>query len=275
MSSVKQGADVRGEILKRKEFVMAVRELDDPPVTLIGRARSLAEPIAAALRHRGFEVAHGRLAQPNSRWHEAHLLSTLSIGVSATSVGTVMLILDADLTESLFAGRISCASRRRLRACANDTYESAVRTVHARGAGRVLLICDERQLSFGQQMRATRWIRNLAHRIEYENSINGSDEVVTSYAAVGTDHDVRRIADAVLKWDGDDESRRAERGVLCRSPAARSSAVRGPSSRRPDSNCKGAGEETGGSVVGTLCNTSSGAPGKATSPITTPSTKAA
>lgn len=189
---------------------MGIQEFGAPPVTRLAVPIDVAGSIAQALRHRGFRVVH---TSPAPRTSADHSISVLSLSGAAdfSSNNAVILILGADSTQSLFAGRTTCASQRRLKAYENHAHESAVASVHSRGAGRVLVICDARQLSFGKRIRAVRWIRDLAHRIGYENSINGNEEVMTSYAVVDTGHDVHRIADAVAKWGGREESRNADR----------------------------------------------------------------
>lgn len=68
------------------------------------------------------------------------------------------------------------------------------------GARRVLVVCDVRGLSFGRGARAERWLRDLAHRIGYEGSINALTGLLTLYAVVETDRQVRPIAEAIADW---------------------------------------------------------------------------
>jgi hypothetical protein len=109
----------------------------------------------------------------------------------------VVIVLDAHDTDHLFGTRHSFESRRRLQACENDICESAVTTALTRDAYSVVIVCDVRQLSFGQRLRAIRLIRDCARRIRYECSVNGLDGLVTSYAVIDNDDDVGRIANAV------------------------------------------------------------------------------
>jgi hypothetical protein len=117
-------------------------------------------------------------------------------------LGAAVCVLDADIVAALLGH--SWAARRRLRVCGNAVCESALSAVFAGGARRVLLVCDVRGLSFGQRIRALRWVRDLADRIEYESSINGSDELVTSYALLDVDDDVHRIAGVIAGWQTGD-----------------------------------------------------------------------
>lgn len=210
---------------------MVIPESSDSLVMILGQATGLAEPIAAAIRRHGFVVAYGRPPcvplRPGSRRRTDQLVSGLSSGAASSSdegsrsIKSAIVILDAPSAESLFAARSFYASRRRLRACENAICEASVAAVLGRAAGRVLLICDARRLSFGQSLRSVRWLRDVAHRIGYESSINGVHGLVTAYAVVDTDDDIHRITDAMVDWHANGvstESGSAEFFVPTRSP---------------------------------------------------------
>ena len=183
---------------------MPAHESGRPSVIVFGELTGLAEAIVAALQRDGFSLAHRCLLcdQPlrHSRWLTDSQGPELSGDSRCRSIDSAIIVLDALTTESLFNERISCGSRRRLRACENEICRSAVSTVLAEGATRVLLIGDTRRLSFGQRVRALRWLRDLPTRIDYECAMNGVDEVVTSYASIDTNDDVDRISAAVVTW---------------------------------------------------------------------------
>nr|WP_090276348.1 hypothetical protein [Mycolicibacterium komanii]CRL69692.1 hypothetical protein CPGR_01639 [Mycolicibacterium komanii] len=167
---------------------MEFRDPGDAPVMVVGRASSLSEAIAAACRNRGIAVIRHRLDAATAP----------KLPHDATSLDSVVAIVDADCVGSLF-DRLH-ASRRRLRQCGDAICETAGTAARELGARRVLVVCDVRGLSFGGGARAERWLRDLAHRIGYEASINGLTGVVTSYAVVESDRQVGPIAEAVADW---------------------------------------------------------------------------
>jgi hypothetical protein len=225
---------------------VTIHESGKPSVVVFGQPTGLAEAIVAALRRNGFLLAHRRplCEQPprRSRWLTDSADPEWSGDSPYRSIDSA-IILGAASTESLFKERISCASRRRLKACENDICRSAVSTVLAHGATRVLLVGDTRRLSFGQRTRALRWLRDLAARIDYESAINGVDEVVTSCALVDTDDDVDRIAADVVTWhsgkDGSEPKTTTSPVVLGSAEVEhrrRTKAQPGSTERRPNSD---------------------------------------
>lgn len=111
--------------LTRDEVDMGIQEFGAPPVTRLAVPIDVAGSIAQALRHRGFRVVH---TSPAPRTSADHSISVLSLSGAAdfSSNNAVILILGADSTQSLFAGRTTCASQRRLKAYENHAHESAV-----------------------------------------------------------------------------------------------------------------------------------------------------
>ncbi|KUH88905.1 hypothetical protein AU186_08790 [Mycobacterium sp. GA-1999] len=183
--------------------MLAVQESGDAPVTIYGRLPGVAEAIAAAYRSHAIVVRHGRppCERPTaSRWPGTVAGSAAATGADDEPLESAILILDADAVESLFGDGHSRPSRRRLRACESDCCQLGLAAVATRGARRVLVVCDVRRVSFGQRMRARRWVRNLAHRIDYESSINGFDELATALAEIGTDEEVGFVAAAAVDW---------------------------------------------------------------------------
>ncbi|WP_156426737.1 hypothetical protein [Mycobacterium sp. IS-3022] len=172
-------------------------------MTIYGRLPGVAEAIAAAYRSHGIAVCHGRppCGRPTaSRWTGTVAWPASAAGSDDEPLEAAILILDADAVESLFGDGHSRPPRRRLRACESDCSQLGLAAVATRGARRVLVVCDVRRLSFGQRMRARRWVRNLAHRIAYESSINGFDELATALAEIGTDEEVAFAAAAAVDW---------------------------------------------------------------------------
>lgn len=167
---------------------MEFRNPGDGPIMVVGRASSLSEAIAAACQNRGIAVVRHRL----------DAATTPNLPHDATSLDSAVAIVDADCVDSMFGEHH--AIRRRLRQCGDAICEAASMAAGELGARRVLVIGDARGLSFGRGARAERWLRDLAHRIGYEGSINGLTGLVTSYAVVETDRQVRAIAEAVADW---------------------------------------------------------------------------
>lgn len=178
-------------------------EFGESPVMVFGQPEGLAEAIVEAIRRNGFPAAYGHplfdLTPPGSRRRTDRGDSGPCDDSPDHAIDSVIIVLDAALTETLFDGRISCASRRLLRA-GNDICGAAVTSVLAQGASRVLLTCDSRRLSFGRRARALRWLRVMAARIDYESAVNGVGGIATSYVVVNSEDDVRRIAAAVVTW---------------------------------------------------------------------------
>lgn len=167
---------------------MEFQDSGDAPVMVVRRASSLSEAIAAACRDRGIAVVRQRLSAA----------TTPNLPHDVTALDSAVAIVDADCVDSMFGGHH--AARRRLRQCGDAICEAASTAALESGARRVLVIGDARGLSFGRGARAERWLRDLAHRIGYEGSINGLTGLVTSYAVVETDRQVRPIAEAVADW---------------------------------------------------------------------------
>lgn len=171
---------------------MAIRDSVAPLALLFGQPTDLADSIAVAIRREGIPLVR---EQPIRSDH----MGSQGPGAAAfRPVNEAIVIVDA-LATAAFAGG-SWAARRQLRVCANDTCEWAVAAALTRGAGGVALICDARTLSFGERVRAIRWLRDVAHRIAYECTINGRHGLVTAYGVVDTDLDCGRVADAVAAW---------------------------------------------------------------------------
>ncbi len=167
---------------------MELREPGASPVLVVGRTSSLSEAIAAACRSRGIAVTRQPLDGARAPIPRQ----------DANPLESAIVIVDGDRVDSLFGAHH--ASRRQLRQYADAISESATTAAFEMGARRVLVVCDVRELSFGRGARAERWLRDLAHRIGYEGSINGLTGLVTSYAVVETDRQVQPIADAVANW---------------------------------------------------------------------------
>ncbi|MCV7069025.1 hypothetical protein H7H51_30885 [Mycolicibacterium farcinogenes] len=178
---------------------MADRVAANARVLVFGWLTDLSGAIGSALEGHGVTIRHAHppcLGAPMTT-------EVPAIDPGATEIESVITIFDGHFVQTGFDGRHNWASRRRLRACANETCELTTTAALAVGARRVLLIGDARRLPPRRRSSAVRWIRDLAHRIGYECSVNGLPDHVASYALIDTDDDVRGVADAVAAWHAD------------------------------------------------------------------------
>jgi hypothetical protein len=164
---------------------VSVPEVGKLPVLIIGRPSDVSVTIATALRREGVTARHSRMSRS-------------PVGVHA--VDSMIVVLDQAVADTLFNDRHTWTTRKRLRAWENDSCELAVATALTLGARRLLTVCDARQLSFGQRVRAVRRVQRMAQRVAYECSINGMGRLTTTYAVVDTDDDLSRVADAAMTW---------------------------------------------------------------------------
>ncbi|WP_063129545.1 hypothetical protein [Nocardia fusca] len=67
----------------------------------------------------------------------------------------------------------------------------------ALAARRLLIVCDAGRASPAERKRAIRWVREVAHRIGYECSINGLHDLGTSYLVLVADTPVGDAARSV------------------------------------------------------------------------------
>ncbi|WKG04480.1 hypothetical protein [Mycolicibacterium sp. HK-90] len=165
-------------------------------VLVFGWLTDLSGAIGSSLEGHGVTVQHA---------HPPCLCGPMSgpvptAGPGGAEIESVITIFDGHSVQTLLGRRQDWASRRRLRACANEACELTTTAALTAGARRVLLIGDARRLPPRRRPSAERWTRNLAHRIGYECSVNGMPDHAASYAVVDTDGDVRGVADAVVAW---------------------------------------------------------------------------
>lgn len=183
---------------------MADREAAGPQVLVLGWLTDLSGAIAAALGRDDIAAKHThppyRRAPARTPWRTTDSAAPRLSAAEIDSIESVIAIFDGHSVQTRFAGRRNCASRRRLRACANEACDTTTTAALTVGARRVLLICDARRLPPGRRPYAARWTRNLAHRIGYECVVNGLPGHSASYAVIDTDDDVREVADAVVTW---------------------------------------------------------------------------
>ncbi len=186
------------------EIAVADREAAGPQVLVLGWLTDLSGSIVAALGRDDIVTKH---AHPpctrvpiRTRWRATDSAALPLSAAEIESIESVIAIFDGHFMHSRFGGRQNCASRRRLRACASEACEMATTAALTVGARRALLIGDARRLPPSRRASATRWTRNLAHRVGYECAVNGLPGHSASYAAIDTDDDVPDVADAVVSW---------------------------------------------------------------------------
>lgn len=150
----------------RMESQVAVREIGTSPI-VFGQATELYESIAAEFRRHGV------------------------VGAGSEDSGeAIIAIVDDELINS----------KRQEKASETQICDRVTDTAIATGVQRLLVVCDVRQIPEHKHGRAADWVRHLAHRISYECSMNGLQDLATSIAVVRTDDDAHRISRAVVDW---------------------------------------------------------------------------
>ncbi|BBY78943.1 hypothetical protein H7I53_17710 [Mycolicibacterium pulveris] len=147
---------------------MAVREIGTSPI-VFGQATQLYESISAEFRRHGVVGAGSDDSGPGE---------------------AIIAIVDDELINS----------KRQEKASETHICDLVTDTAIATGVQRLLVVCDVRQTPEHKHRRAADWVRSLAHRIGYECSMNGLQDLVTSIAVVRSDTDAHRISGAVVDW---------------------------------------------------------------------------
>ncbi|MDQ2637838.1 MAG: hypothetical protein M3Y83_13260 [Actinomycetota bacterium] len=157
---------------------MAVREIGTSPI-VFGRATELYESMAAEFRR------HGVIGDQSAE----------------SRAGTsIIVVLDGGLIVSVVGDGALSEVRRQDRASETQIRGAVTDTAIATGAQRLLVVCDLRHTPDEKHARAIDWLRELAHRIGYECSMNGLHDLATSIAAVRSDAEALRTAQAVVNW---------------------------------------------------------------------------
>src|SRR5690606_27660001 len=82
----------------------------------------------------------------------------------------------------------------------NRVHDSVTDTETAPGARRLLIVCDTARADRPERIRAIRWVREVAHRIGYECSINGVHNLTTSYLVLVAELGPGEVTRAVVDW---------------------------------------------------------------------------
>lgn len=164
--------------MSRMESQLAVREIGSSPI-VFGQATELYESMAAEFRRHG-----------------------VNDGESAETEGaeSIIVIVDDELIDSIVADGHFSRARRQERASENQICDFVTDTAISTGAQRLLVVCDVRATRDGKKGRVVDWVRDLAHRISYECSMNGVQDFATSMALVRSDAEADRTSRAVVDW---------------------------------------------------------------------------
>ncbi|MBF6350996.1 hypothetical protein IU448_18525 [Nocardia flavorosea] len=119
----------------------------------------------------------------------------------------IIVVIDRSQVEFLFGESGDARPSRRLlirparaRQCANRLCERVTDLATAIDARRLLIVCDAEQATKAERTRAIRWIREVAHRIGYECSINGLHNLATSYLVLVAEVEAGTAARSVVDW---------------------------------------------------------------------------
>lgn len=135
---------------------------------------------------------------------------------AASRAGTeaIVVVIDEPLVEYLFGesgtGRVSLRlllRATRVRSCENQLCETTTAAATAADARRLLIVCDAGRTSVSERTRAIRWVREMAHRIGYECSINGLHNLGTSYLVLVAATEAGDAARSVVDWYRGGEAR--------------------------------------------------------------------
>jgi hypothetical protein len=214
--------------------VVAAKAAPETSVIALGPSAQISESITEAFERHGISIGQEDPIRDffsgASPGPPIQVEWTPAVTGELEVLDSLILIIGGPHVEALFDERPPRTSRKSLKEQADVACKVAVENILAMGVLRFLTICDARQLSFGERIRLVRWVRDLTRRVSYESSINGPHQVAVSYALADTDNDVRRIADAAVKWHrGDTRLRSATARVpeqLSARPAGTSNGLR-------------------------------------------------
>ncbi|MEV0110129.1 hypothetical protein AB0H42_27850 [Nocardia sp. NPDC050799] len=180
-----------------------------------GPPAHLVDAIFAEFHRWGIPASHTGTSPVPQAWPDGRApapAQPVTAGIRVGSEAVVVVIIDRSMVNYLFGGsRGDRASLRSLlravkaRTCENRLCQRATATATALAARRLLIVCDAGRTSPAERTRAIRWVREVAHRIGYESSINGLHDLGTSYLVLVADTPVGDAARSVA-----DRCRRGE-----------------------------------------------------------------
>lgn len=164
-----------------------------------GTSERLVEAAFAEFRRRGIPASRiGPCPEAPAR------PGTTGIRAGADAI---VVVIDRSTVRSLFGGfgdgRLSLRSLRRAtraRSCENQLCEMATGAAIDLAGRHVLIVCDAGKTSPAERTRAIRWVREVAHRIGYECSINGLRDLGTASLIVVADSEVGTAARSIVEW---------------------------------------------------------------------------
>ncbi|MEV3964665.1 hypothetical protein AB0M34_27890 [Nocardia sp. NPDC050193] len=168
------------------------------------------DAIFAELHHGGFAASHTGAVRVSRSWPGGRApepARPVTAGIRAGSEASVVVIIDRSMVNCLFgasgsgrAGLRSLLRAAKVRSWENELCEKTTAAATALAARRLLIVCDAGWTSPAERTRAIRWVREVAHRIGYECSINGLSDLGTSYLIVVADTEVGDAARSVVEW---------------------------------------------------------------------------
>jgi hypothetical protein len=174
------------------------------------------DAIFAEFHRCGIPASHTGPSPVSRAWPDGRApapAQPVTAGIRAGSEAVVLVIIDRSMVNSLFGGsrggRVGLRWLRRAmkaRTCENRLCEKTTARATALAARRLLIVCDAGRASPAERARAIRWVREVAHRIGYECSINGLHDLGTSYLVLVADTPVgdaaRSVADRCRRGGG-------------------------------------------------------------------------
>ncbi|CAJ1502877.1 hypothetical protein [[Mycobacterium] burgundiense] len=171
-----------------------------PAVFVLGRHTDLLEAILEEFRRAGDIAIYGGTLSVSAIAAGPRGAERPELEANAESV---LVLIDDEMVESLFRDPDSRRTKKLLRSGEDQISEFVTDTVVGVDAQRLLVLCDARSASPSEKSQAIRWVRQLTVRIGYECSINGTDDLTTTYEVVVNDADVQRTARSIALWHAD------------------------------------------------------------------------
>ncbi|MFI1465108.1 hypothetical protein [Nocardia carnea] len=175
------------------------------PVT--ERPVAFADAILTDINRRGIPASYAAVPRiPRSPLGPSAVPQPITVG-RRSGTEAIVVVIDRSLVDHLFGrsgdGRPNRWLRFRsapARSYENLLCEQVIETATAVDARRLLILCDAEQASRSERSRAIRWVREVAHRIDYESSINGLLDLGASYLILVADVEAGAAARSVADW---------------------------------------------------------------------------
>lgn len=185
------------------------RENGRSPIASGGNTR-LGDAILAELQRCGIPADHaGPPLGPCAWWPGGRAPAPpqpIIVGGRAGS-DAIVVAIERSSMEFMFgdtggarAGLPLLLRATRGRSFENRLCETTTATATAIEARRLLIVCDAARTSPAQRTRAIRWVREVAHRIGYESSINGLQDLATSYLILVAATEPGDATQSVVDW---------------------------------------------------------------------------